>query len=233
MSVLILKNIASEGPGTIEDYLKARSVSYRVVELGQGEAPPPLDGFETVVVLGGPMAVYEMDGYPHLVTASRLIREALNSGKKLLGICLGAQMMAHCLGAEVYKGPAQEVGWLSVELTGEGVRDPLMRALAVHPRVGDFWRAFKVFHWHGDTFELPMGARGLARSELYANQAFSYGDNAYAFQFHMEVTRAMVREWLEGHPEFRRIWEDTEKIYDEYAGRATNFYKAFFSAKDR
>lgn len=233
MSVLILKNIASEGPGTMEDYLRGRSIPYRVVELGDGETSPPLDAFDTLVVLGGPMAVYEMNDYPHLVAASRLIREAVNTGKKLLGICLGAQMMAHCLGAEVYKGPAEEIGWRGIELTGEGVRDPLMRSLAVHPSAGDFWRTFRVFHWHGDTFELPMGARGLARSELYANQAFSYGKNLYAFQFHMEVTKQMVYEWFEGHPELQRISEDTERIYDEYAGRAMNFYKAFFSAKER
>ncbi|MEW6674458.1 MAG: gamma-glutamyl-gamma-aminobutyrate hydrolase family protein [Nitrospirota bacterium] len=174
------------------------------------------------------MAVYEMEKYPHLMVESRLIREAINRGMRVLGICLGAQMVAHCLGAEVYPGPQKEIGWYHIELTGDGLRDPLMRRLAIHPRVGDFWRRFKVFHWHSDTFNLPLGAVLLASSELYKNQAFRYGDDVYGFQFHIEVTKDMLLEWFKDMPEGEQIMAETEKIYDEYVGRATNFYKAFF-----
>ncbi len=103
-----------------------------------------------------------------------------------------------------------------------------MRRLAIHPRVGDFWRKFKVFHWHGDTFNLPLGAVLLASSELYKNQAFRYGDNVYGFQFHIEVTKDMLTEWFQGMPDVDKIMKETERIYEEYRGRAINFYKVFF-----
>jgi GMP synthase (glutamine-hydrolysing) len=228
VAVLIIKNYHTEGPGTIEDFLRKEDISFSIIELFSGEIPPPLDDFDTLVVMGGPMGVYEMDKYPHLRTGSRLIREAINRGIKILGVCLGAQMVAYCLGSEVYPGPEKEIGWHSIELTGDGLKDPLMRKLAIHPRVGDFWRKFKVFHWHGDTFDVPLGSVLLAGSKLYKNQAFRYGNNVYGFQFHIEVTKDMLREWFEDRPERDSLIEETEKIYEEYAGRAMNFYKAFF-----
>jgi len=228
MSVLIIKNIISEGPGTIEEFLRKEDIPFTIVELGGGGPPPPLGEFDTLVIMGGPMGVYEMDKYPHLMVESRLIREAINRGMRVLGICLGAQMVAHCLGAEVYPGPYKEIGWYHIELTGDGLKDPLVRRLATHPQVGDFWKRFKVFHWHGDTFDLPLGAVLLASSELYKNQAFRYGDNIYAFQFHIEVTKEMLLEWFKDMPVREGIMEETEKIYEEYTGRAMNFYRAFF-----
>lgn len=228
MAVLIIKNITMEGPGTIEDFLRREDVPFTIVEVGSGEIPPPLDDFDTLVVLGGPIGVYEMDEYPPLRIVSRIIREAINRGMKILGICLGAQLLAYCLGAEVYKGTEEEIGWKSIELTGGGLKDPLIRKLAIHPRVGDFWRRFRVFHWHADTFDLPLGAVLLASSERYRNQAFRYGDNVYGFQFHIEMTKNMLMKWLNDNPGMCHIMEETERIYEEYAGRAMNFYKFFF-----
>jgi len=229
MAVLILKNIASEGPGTIEHFLRDKHIRYTIVELGSGENPPPLKKFNTLVVLGGPMGVYEMERHPHLVIGSRIIREAINrEDVRVLGICLGSQMLAHCLGAEVYPGPEEEIGWKHIELTGEGLKDSTMRQLAVHPRVGDFWRQFKVLQWHGDTFDLPPGAVLLAGSKLYKHQAFRFGKNAYGFQFHMEVTKEMILDWFRDVPDIRQITAETERIYEEYTGRAINFYKTFF-----
>lgn len=228
MSVLIIKNIASEGPGTIEDFLRKEDIPFQIVELGAGEHPPPMENFDTLVVLGGPMGVYEMDRYPHLMAESRIIREAMNRDMKVIGVCLGSQMIAHCLGANVYQGPHKEIGWHHIELTGEGMKDPLFRKLALHPRVGDFWRKFQVFHWHEDTFDLPPEAAWLASSSRYKHQAFRFGDSVYAFQFHMEVSKDMVREWFQDAPDLKKIVSETEKIYEEYTGRAINFYKAFF-----
>jgi GMP synthase-like glutamine amidotransferase len=228
VAVLIIKNIVTEGPGTIEDFLRKEEIKFAIVELGSGEIPLPLEDFDTLVIMGGPLGVYEMDRYPHLRIESRLIREAINRGMKILGVCLGAQMVAYCLGSEVYRGPQEEIGWHSIELTGDSLKDPLMRKLATHPRVGDFWRKFKVFHWHGDTFDLPVGAVLLARSDLYKNQAFRYENNIYGFQFHIEVTKDMLREWFKDMPELKSIIKNTTDIYDEYVGRAKNFYKAFF-----
>ncbi len=228
MSILIIKNIESEGPGTIEDYLKGKKISYGIVELGAGEILPSLDNIDTLIILGGPMGVYEMDKYPHLRTCSRLIREAINREIKILGICLGAQMIAYCLGGNVFLGNEKEIGWHYIELTGEGIKDPLMRQLAIHPTVGDFWRRFKVFHWHGDTFDLPADTVLLASSKIYKNQAFRYGNNVYGFQFHIEVTREMINEWFQDSPDLELILKETEKTFDEYVGRAFKFYKFFF-----
>jgi GMP synthase-like glutamine amidotransferase len=228
MSVLIIKNVISEGPGTIEEFLRTKKLSFRIVELGEGEKAPPLDRFQTLIVLGGPMGVYEMEKYSHLYAASRIIREAINRGMNILGICLGAQLIAHCLGAEVYPGGIQEIGWNHVELTGDGLKDPLMRKLAVHPKVKDFWRRFKVFQWHGDTFHLPMNTLHIARSALYANQAFRFSKSVYGLQFHIEVTKEMLSEWVKAMPDKEHILAETDSISDEYKGRAMQFYRAFF-----
>lgn len=229
MPVLIVKNIVSEGPGTLASFLKQKNIPFTLVELGSGETPPSLDKFSALIILGGPMGVYEMEEYPHLLSCSRLIREAINRNIKVLGICLGSQMIAYCLGAEVYPGPGREIGWLPVELTGEGLKDACMRKLAVHPSVGDFWRRFKVLHWHGDTFDLPPQAVHLARSSMFRHQAFRYGDKVYGFQFHIEVTREMIADWFKDMPEAGKILEETERIFEEYHGRAVNFYQEFFS----
>ncbi|MBS1112903.1 MAG: hypothetical protein H6R42_428 [Nitrospirae bacterium] len=228
MAVLILKNIQTEGPGTIEEFLRNEEIPFHTVELGLGQIPPHLESFNTLVILGGPMGVYDMETYPHLMIGSRIIREAINRDLKILGICLGSQMLAHCLGAEVYPGPEKEIGWYHIDLTGEGLKDPCMRNLAIHPEVGDFWRKFRVFHWHGDTFELPPGAILLARSARYKNQAFRFGNTMYGLQFHVEVTKDMIMQWLEGMSDVKKIVEETGRIYEEYTGRARNFYKTFF-----
>ncbi|MBM4136769.1 MAG: type 1 glutamine amidotransferase [Nitrospira sp.] len=233
MAVLILKNISTEGPGTIGNFLKKEDIPFSIVELDSGETPPLLEKFDTLVVMGGPMGIYEMDKYPHIMIASRTIREAINRDMKVLGICLGSQMIAHCLGAEVYPGPEKEIGWYHIELTGEGLKDTLMRKLAIHPRVGDFWRKFKVFHWHGDFFDIPPGVVVLASSKLYKNQAFRYGDTVYGFQFHIEITKDMLLEWFRNSHEMHHVMGETEKIYEEYTGRAMNFYKAFFKRGDK
>lgn len=231
MAVLIIKNIETEGPGTIEDFLKNNDIPFVIVELGSGEIPPSLDNFSSLVILGGPMGVYEMDGYPHLLACSRLIREAINRELKILGICLGSQLVAYCLGAEVYPGKTREIGWLHIELTGEGLKDFFMRQLAIHPGVGDFWRRFKVFHWHADTFDIPPEAILLASSELYKSQAFRFGNKVYGFQFHIEVTKEMILEWSKDMPDLQNIAPETDRIYEEFSGRALKFYKAFFSIR--
>ena len=231
MAVLIVKNITIEGPGTIEDFLKKKKIPFKIIELSTGETLPSLKNFDTLIVLGGPLGVYEREENPQLMSGSRVIREALNRNMKVLGICLGAQMLAHCLGADVYPGPMKEIGWFHIELTGDGLRDTLMRGLAKHPRVGDFWRRFKVFHWHSDTFDLPLGAVQLAKSRLYKNQAFRYGNKVYGFQFHIEVTKDMVSEWMHEQPQAENIMKETEHMHKDLIGRATNFYKMFFQKR--
>lgn len=228
MAVLILKNIGTEGPGTIEDFLLNNRIPYQIVELYRDDLPNVKE-FRAVVMLGGPMSVNEADIYPYIKKEEEIVREFIREGKKVFGICLGAQIIARALGARVYKGPAKEIGWLDIEIAGEGIRDPLMNKLAVHPRAGDFWKKFKVFHWHGETFDLPSGAERLARSSLYENQAFRYGKNVYAFQFHIEVKKETIYEWLKEEPvDMDRIRKETEDYHGDCLGRAFNFYKGFF-----
>ncbi|MEW6602510.1 MAG: type 1 glutamine amidotransferase [Nitrospirota bacterium] len=227
MSVLICKNIETEGPGTIEDYLTQNNIPYKIVELEKGESLPGPDGFDTLVMMGGPMSVN--DDISYIREEEAMVRDFASKGKKIFGVCLGAQIMAKALGEKVYPGSQKEIGWYNIELTGEGLMDPLMRNLATHPVVKDFWKKFKVFHWHGETFDIPAGAVRLASSELFPNQAFRYGKNAYAFQFHIEVKKEMILDWLKDDPDFGKIKTETEKFFTEYRGRAENFYKGFFT----
>jgi GMP synthase-like glutamine amidotransferase len=235
MSVLICKNVETEGPGTIEDFLKTKGILYVIIDLSKGEDIPAAEGFDTIIMMGGPMSVNEDDIYPYIKKEEELVRDFALKNKNILGICLGAQIMAKALGSRVYKGEQREIGWYDIELTEDGIRDTLMRKLAVHPQAGaqagDLWRRFKVFHWHGETFDIPLGSVRLASSSLYPNQAFRYGSKAYAFQFHIEVTKEMIYDWLKDEDiDYDRLKAETEKLYEAYSGRAYNFYEAFFKS---
>ncbi len=225
MRVLIVKNIAAEGPGTIEDFLRAENVPYSLIDLSKDEKTPAVDDFTHLVIMGGPMAVYEMDHYPYLRDEARLIEQAVKANKHVLGVCLGAQMVAHALGARVYAGGKKEIGWYEVSLTPEGMKDPLMFRLALDGR-----NSAQVFQWHGDTFDLPSGAVGLASSELYPHQAFRFSDRVYALQFHIEVTPLIVSDWLKDEKavDLKTVDLDSKRIYQPYRGRAVNFYRGFF-----
>lgn len=229
MSVLILKNIKSEGPGTIEDFVREQGTLYKVIDL-EREGVPDSGAFDTLVMMGGPMSVNDEGRYPYITREIELVKEFIAQGKRVFGVCLGAQIMARALGANVYVGPAKEIGWHDIELTEDGIRDPLMNKLAIHPRSGDFWRRFSVFHWHGETFDIPLGAVRLAKSEIYPNQAFRYGREVFAFQFHIEVKKEMIYEWLENEQvDKERLRKQTETLYEDYVGRAMTFYKAFLN----
>ena len=225
MHVLVIKNVVSEGPGTMTDHFNARGISSSVVEMSLGQTPPPVDAFTHLLIMGGPMAVYEMHQYRYLADEARLIELAVQAGKKIMGVCLGAQMLAHVLGGRVYAGPQKEIGWYDVKLTSEALKDPLMKELAV-PGTS----TAQVLQWHGDTFDLPAGAVRLASSDLYPNQAFSYQDRVYALQFHIEVTPAIVKDWLshEQGIDVAAIDRDSKRIYGAYRERATKFYDLFF-----
>lgn len=225
MNVLIIKNIVSEGPGTIEDFLREENIPSSVIDLSKAQAAPAPEDFTHLVIMGGPMAVYEMHRYPHLVNEALFIDRAIRANLHVLGVCLGAQMVANVLGARVYPGSKKEIGWHEVSLTPEGLSDPAMSALALDGR-----SAAQVFQWHGDTFDLPPRAVRLASSGLYPNQAFRYADRVYALQFHIEVTPAIVSGWLKDEKGIDLVNVNAEslRIYDPYRERAMNFYHVFF-----
>lgn len=226
MPVLILKNTVSEGPGTIEDFLVEKGIAYAVADLAGG-AVPETSGFDALVMMGGPMSVN--DDIPYIRREENLVREFISAGKKVFGVCLGAQIMAKALGAKVYAGPQKEIGWYDIELTEEGLEDPMMKLLAARAVPEAPAKKCRVFQWHGETFDIPVNAVRLAGSEIYPNQAFRYGANAYAFQFHIEVTKDMIYDWLRDEPvDLDLIKKQSEDIYDGYLRSTRKFYEAFF-----
>jgi len=224
MSILILKNVATEGPGTIEDFLVHNNMHYTIIDLARHEVESAA-GYHTLIMLGGPMSVNEEHEYPYLTQEMKLAEQFMKEGKKVLGFCLGAQLMAKALGAKVYPGTEKEIGWYDIELRDAGMHDQRMAHLAPEKK------SCKVFQWHGETFDIPQGAERLAMSALYPNQAFRYGNKAYAFQFHIEVSKQMIFDWLANEPvDMTKIEMETEAYYEDYAARAQNFYKTFFLA---
>jgi GMP synthase-like glutamine amidotransferase len=229
MNVLIIKHVEIEGPGLIEDCLRQEKIPYQVLTLEPGFSLPKLDHLSHIVILGGPMNAYEEDRYPFLKDEDLFIKEAIQRGKFVLGICLGAQLIAKALGARVIKSPAKEIGWYDVSLTRIGAVDPLFSHLP---------KTFSVFQWHEDTFEMPHGATLITTSSLVPYQAFRYGDNAYGLQFHFEVTEEMIWEWMENYKEeFEgsqplllsklKIMADTELKIEPYKKRGIKFLKNF------
>ncbi|MEK6576640.1 MAG: type 1 glutamine amidotransferase [Nitrospirota bacterium] len=184
---LIIKHIDIEGPGRLGEFLASKGTPLDYIELENGDhVPENPDDYRFIIILGGPMNVYEEDKYPYLKDEDRFIKDAIKRGTPILGICLGAQLIAKAAGAKVFANPAKEIGWYNVTLTKEGLEDPLFRGLD---------REFSVFQWHGDTFFIPEGGVMLAGSKLCKNQAFRYR-SAYGLQFHVEVTEGMIKEWI-------------------------------------
>src|SRR3990172_7495793 len=162
MNVLIIKHVDIEGPGLIKDYLTQENIPYQMINLGAGGHLPKLDDWTHIVILGGPMNVYEEDRHPFLRKEDLFIKEAIQRGKSILGICLGAQLIAKALGAKVLKAPVKEIGWYNVSLTRIGSIDPFFSQLP---------KTFPVFQWHEDTFEIPRRGILIATSSLVPYQA--------------------------------------------------------------
>jgi len=182
--VCVLIHAEPETPGLIGECLARRGMEMEIVRGYAGEAiPKSMDGRDALLVMGGPMGVYEQDRHPFLKGEIGLIGDAIRVGKPVLGVCLGSQLLAAALGAKV--APARkEIGWYPVTLTDAAASDSLW---------GDVDRSITVFHWHGDAFELPPGAVPLASSALTPYQAFRHGRAAYGLLFHMEMDETMVR----------------------------------------
>lgn len=192
--ILVFQHVAAEPLGTLDPLIRSRGHRIRFVNFERDPgARPVVDRYDGLVVLGGPMNLDQRDRYPHLETELRAVDRALETGKPVLGICLGAQILAHALGARVFESPQAEIGWYPLRATpaasDDGVLSPLRDQ---HP----------MFQWHGCTFDLPAGAELLATGQHCENQAFRYGTCAYGFQFHMEMDRALVERWL-ALPQYR------------------------------
>lgn len=176
-----------ETVGLIGEVLKSLKLPFTEVHLYDGDGlPRDVSDLEGLIVMGGPMNVDEVHKYPYLLPEVQLIEKVLSEKKPVLGVCLGAQLMAKALGSRVFPNPTKEVGWHPIKMTAQAKQD---RHFKKFPETID------VLHWHGDTFDLPKDAVHLAETKACANQAFRYNDNSYALQFHFEVTPSMAGEW--------------------------------------
>ncbi|NNJ70108.1 MAG: type 1 glutamine amidotransferase [Kiritimatiellales bacterium] len=182
-----LQHVPFEGLGIIEEWASNQQAEISCTRLYEGDPLPSTGSFDWLVVMGGPMGIYDHDEHPWLVQEKAFIRQAIDAGKTVLGICLGAQLIADALGARVYPGPQKEIGWF-----------PVRRPKDAPHMIPD---ELTVFHWHGDTFDIPEGAVQLAVSEPGINQGFVYNDRAVALQFHMETTPESMEALIEhcGH----------------------------------
>lgn len=184
----VVQHLSFEDLGSFSAVLDDLGLVVRYRQAGVDELGSSVSTADLLVVLGGPIGVYEEEAYPFLVDEVAALGHRLRAGRPTLGICLGAQLMAKALGARVYPGEHKEIGFSELTLSTDGMKSPL-KHLAGSP----------VLHWHGDTFDLPEGAKRLASTALYPNQAFSVGTNVLALQFHPESEAARFERWLIGH----------------------------------
>jgi GMP synthase (glutamine-hydrolysing) len=205
---LVLQHVEMEGPARIADLFREREIAVETLAVYAGQAvPAALGPDEILVVMGGGMGVGDRDDprYPFLAPEIELIRAALAAERPVLGVCLGAQLLAHAAGARVYPSvrrdtatgrdlPAREVGWGKVRLLGRE-REPALAGLAAEETV---------LHWHGDTFDLPAGAVHLAENDVCRHQAFRLGARAFGLQFHVEVDAETARRWAVEDADFVR-----------------------------
>jgi GMP synthase (glutamine-hydrolysing) len=186
---LALRHVAFEDLGTFRPILERRGFEIEWIDAGVDDLEPAaILEAELVAVLGGPIGVYEADAYPFLTAEIELIGRRLRAQRPTLGICLGAQLMAKSLGADVAPGPAKEIGWAPVELTDAGRASPLRHLENIH-----------VLHWHGDNFGFPPDCQNLAFTAHCPFQAFEQGRNVLGLQFHIEADANRIETWLIGH----------------------------------
>jgi GMP synthase-like glutamine amidotransferase len=185
-AVYAFRHIPCEHLGRIAPALESRGIAVEYLDMFEGAPVPERIGEAAgLIFMGGPMSAN--DDLPYLRAELALIEQAAKVGQPVLGVCLGAQLIAKALGARVYRDRVKEIGWYPVQWTPAAARDPLFTGLSAPETV---------FHWHGETFDLPPGAQWLARSEACAHQAFRVGANVYGLQFHLEVTPEMIEDWL-------------------------------------
>jgi len=183
MNIHYFQHVPFEGLGSIEKWVTQNHHILTVTRFFKGETPPPLDTIDGLIIMGGPMSVHDSDQYPWLVTEKQFIQQAITHYKPILGICLGAQLIAEVLGATVYPNTYKEIGWSPIEKMAN-----ISKVTTLFPD------QLTVFQWHGETFTLPVGAIQLMRSIACEHQAFIYNDRVMALQFHLEATQETVEQ---------------------------------------
>ena len=198
-----LQHAEHEELGCIGPWLQQRGHRVTHTRLHEGERLPKAAAFDWLIVMGGPMNIYDEKTHPWLAAEKDLINDACVIDKKTLGICLGGQLLAHVLGARITKNGETEIGFFYVSLTEEGSKSW---------HLADFPPTFPAFHWHEDTFSIPHGCQNLLKSDACVNQAFTKGERLVAFQFHMEVRPDDARRWLSEPPQPQRYVQSAQEI---------------------
>ncbi len=183
MKLICLLHHDTEMPAAIENWVAERNYQMTNVFLHKAGELPTFDSFDGMIIMGGPMSVYEEDKYPWLKGEKQYIKQAIDANKWVLGVCLGSQLMANALGAKVYPNEHIEIGWLPIEISKE-VKGSTFKG---------FPDKFTTFHWHGDTYDIPDGAVHLAKSDSCLNQGFVYGKRVVAVQFHLEANAEVMK----------------------------------------
>ena len=224
MNICCLKHVSFEGPGSIAQWARSRGHDLKIVEVYLGGDFPELNSFDCLLVMGGPMNIYEDKKYPWLIPEKALIRQAIQSGKQVVGVCLGAQLIADALDVPVSRGHSSEIGWFAIERSADCPPE-----FALPERL-------RTCHWHGDTFALPAGARLLASSAAYPNQGFLYEDRILAWQCHLEATpdslQALVHNCAEEITDGPYIM-DADTLLSEPAETYASMQQFLFRQLDR
>jgi GMP synthase (glutamine-hydrolysing) len=228
--IYALTHAPHETVGVIGDALRELNLPMKCVNLFEGDGlPRDTSDLSGLIVMGGPMSVNDVAIHPFLFDELQLIEKVLAKEKPVLGICLGAQLIAKALGSKVYPNRVKEIGWHTVWLTPAAGADALFKESSPE---------LPAFHWHGETFDLPAGAVHLARSSRCENQAFRWGRSTYGFQFHLEVTPSMIEEWCaspsgkaeirEAGEEFAKITANTGDCHPRMLFHAKRIFSAYF-----
>jgi GMP synthase-like glutamine amidotransferase len=188
LKIHTLQHVPFEGLGCIDQWIAAKGHIVNYIKLYDNPIFPAHNEFDWLIVMGGPMGVYDEAIYPWLKKEKEFIRQAIESGKTVVGICLGSQLIAEVLGAKVYPNKQKEIGWFDIKKT---------ESAKSHPFLEQVEEQFAVFHWHGDTFDLPADCERLFSSAVCLNQAFLYKEKVLSLQFHFEVTPQTLKEMIE------------------------------------
>ena len=225
----VIQHVAFEDLGNLASILKENEyvIQYHQAVEITGKVQKECQECDLLIILGGPIGVYQNGQYPFLDTEIAIVKYRLQHKLPLLGICLGAQIIARTMGSQVYPGKQKEIGWASISNSNNHDNS----CLFMHELTQDH---VKVLHWHGDTFDIPDGAVHLASSSLYPNQAFSVGSYCLALQFHPEVTRTGMEHWFVGHAleieiandiDVEKLREDTQRYADNLTTQVKGFWR--------
>lgn len=222
MRVHVFQHVPHEGPAAIGDWAQARGHSITTTHLYAGDPPPSLDEFEMLVVMGGPMNIYEYRNHPWLKPERQFLEKALSARKKMVGACLGSQLIADALGSRVTQNAKMEVGWHPVRFSSE--------ARKRFPALPESQLAL---HWHGDTFELPRGAMRLATSDACGEQGYWFADHVLGLQFHPEITPELLKIWCEvDAPNTGEFTQDVAQILSQPPESFSRSHETLFALLD-